>query len=857
MAERRGEVSELTRRSPPNSAGSDAAARLYRRAVAAIHADRPARSAGLLRQALMMLGSADDPGLRVRVLVGLAQAEAEQARVQQGLALLTKAALAVAELGDSGLCGLVHGQQGVLLLRCGRVAEAVAELDAAVALLGTDRQELAMALLNRGAAHLHLRNLREAAADFDRCIQEAKDAQEIAAVAGMAKHNRGYVALLAGDIPAAVQEMIAARNELVPIDPGFAVIGAVDRARALKAAGLISEADAELATAAVALRAQRLPKDLAEVELERAEVALLDGRPVDARRWAWGACRRLRRAGGLTWAAQAKLVALQAAQLLGRAPARLADQARALAEQLQQAGLDEDARLARLVAARAALDAGQAFPATELATVTFRPQDRIGTRLLTRLVRAELAPDSHRRVAELRAGLRDLHRYQSRFGTLDLRTASVLHGRRLAELGLEAALADGRPSAVLAWTEQSRTLAFRLPPMRPPADPCAAELVAELRAVRTALSTAARTGKPERALQARRAALERQARSRNWFAPPEGATLQSPVRLGELRVALDGGQLVSYLVVGERLHALVVSTRQARVVPLGAAGPLAAAVRRVRADLDALALVVLPEQLREGARASLRDGLRGLHTALWAPLRDPGDGPVVVIPTNALAGMPWTSLPALRGRPVTVAPSATWWVQAREAIPAQGRPLFVAGPGLARAETEVALAAAAWPASTVLTADRATPAAVLAAAARSPLLHIAAHGVHEPDSPLFSALDLAGGFLFGYELPGGRIPPQVVLSGCDLGLATVRPNDEGLGMAAALLYAGAASVVAGVGALGDAVACRTMMAHHHALHTGHSPAAALADALAAAVADRAAEGARSDPAPLVCYGAGW
>lgn len=857
MAERRSEVSELTRPSPSTSAGPDAAAKLYRRAVAAIHAERPARSAGLLRQALTMLGSAGEPVLRVRVLMGLAQAEAEQARVQEGLALLTTAALAAADIEDSGLRGLVHGQQGVLLLRCGRVADAVAELDTAVALLGADRQELAMALLNRGAAHLHLRELRRAAADFDRCIEEATGAQEIAAVAGMARHNRGYVALLAGDIPAAVQEMVAARNDLVPIDPGFAVIGAVDRARALKAAGLLGEADAELASAASALRAQRLPKDLAEVELERAEVALLDGRPVDARRWAWGACRRLRRAGGQTWAAQAKLLALQAGQLLGRAPARVAGQARALADQLQQAGLDEDARLARLVAARSALDAGQAVPPAELATITFRPQDRIGTRLLTRLVRAELAPDSHRRAAELRAGLRDLDRYQSSFGTLDLRTASALHGRRLAELGLEAALADGRPSAVLAWTERSRALAFRLPPMRPPADPRAADLVAELRAVRTALSVAARAGRPERALQARRAALERQARCRNWFAPPEGAALQAPVRLGELRIALGGGQLVSYLVVGGRLHALVVTARQARVIRLGEPGPIAAAVRRVRADLDALAMVVLPERLREAVRASLRDGLRGLHAALWGPLPDPGHGPVVVIPAGVLAGVPWTSLPALRRRPVTVAPSATWWVQARNAVPAQGRPLFVAGPGLARAETEVELAAAAWPASTLLTADRATPAAVLAAAVRSPLLHVAAHGVHEPDSPLFSALDLAGGYLFGYELPGCRLPPQVVLSGCDLGLATVRPNDEGLGMAAALLYGGAASVVAGAGALGDAVACQVMAAYHHELRAGQSPAAALADALSAATADRAADAARSDPAPLVCYGAGW
>ena len=57
--------------------------------------------------------------------------------------------------------------------------------------------------------------------------------------------------------------------------------------------------------------------------------------------------------------------------------------------------------------------------------------------------------------------------------------------------------------------------------------------------------------------------------------------------------------------------------------------------------------------------------------------------------------------------------------------------------------------------------------------------------------------------------------------------------------------------------LADAVACRVMMVHHHELRAGLPPAAALATALHAVGADRAAEGARSDPAPLLCFGAGW
>ena len=66
------------------------------------------------------------------------------------------------------------------------------------------------------------------------------------------------------------------------------------------------------------------------------------------------------------------------------------------------------------------------------------------------------------------------------------------------------------------------------------------------------------------------------------------------------------------------------------------------------------------------------------------------------------------------------------------------------------------------------------------------VVHLAAHGIHQPDNALFSAIELHGGPLMGYDAARLRAAPRlVVLSCCDLGLADVRPGDETLGMATA------------------------------------------------------------------------
>jgi CHAT domain-containing protein len=136
------------------------------------------------------------------------------------------------------------------------------------------------------------------------------------------------------------------------------------------------------------------------------------------------------------------------------------------------------------------------------------------------------------------------------------------------------------------------------------------------------------------------------------------------------------------------------------------------------------------------------------------------------------------------------------------------------------------------------------------AMASTNLLHVAAHGLHQPENPLFSSLRLADGPVFAHELDRlGRAPEHVVLSACDVGLATIRPGDEALGLASVLLHLGTRSVIAGVARVGDEVAEQTMLEYHARLAGGADSSVALAAALAEVDSDVVP--------PFVNFGASW
>jgi hypothetical protein len=346
--------------------------------------------------------------------------------------------------------------------------------------------------------------------------------------------------------------------------------------------------------------------------------------------------------------------------------------------------------------------------------------------------------------------------------------------------------------------------------------------------------------------------LEHEIRRRSWYLPGPMQTI-APAPLSGVRehLASASATLVAHLIIGGRLYALIVTARRQEVRDLGPAEPAIETHRRLRSDLDMLALDTLPEALRATIRAASRTALRRLDELLWQPLQDAvADGPLLLAPSAGLVTTPWPLIPTLRGRTVTVVASVTGWLAHRGQTPPENPMVaLAAGPEVDRAADELRLLRRVW--SLPPTKELSTTAEVRAAAINADILHVAAHGTHEADNPLFSHLHLADGPLFGYELEQlPRLPAHVVLSACELGLAGARAGDETLGMTVALLHGGARSVIAGVAQVSDRVACRIAPAHHKALRRRLSPAAALAGAIA--MLDR-----EDDPPPLVCFGAGW
>jgi hypothetical protein len=416
-------------------------------------------------------------------------------------------------------------------------------------------------------------------------------------------------------------------------------------------------------------------------------------------------------------------------------------------------------------------------------------------------------------------------------------------------------LALDRRSAplIFAWLERSRAQAFRVRPVRPPADPQAATILAELRQLSYLERNAELSGRRDPAVTARRTELKRQLREHSWQASGPGDTA-APARLSDVCAALAQSHqiMISLLRQSTRLLAVLLHDGAARLVELGDFGTAAEAARRLNVDLDTLAGRRRPPAIDAAIRASVRHHAQALSREILAPVRAvAGDEGIVIVPMGELASIPWNLLPELRGRPVTVSPSASRWLESwdgsQTARDSPGRPpLLLAGPYLRHTAGEITEIAAMYPGSQPLLGETATVSAALQALDGARLAHLAAHGHHDRENFLFSRLDLADGPLMAYDVQQLAAPPRhVVLSACDVGQAVVRPGEEFLGFTAALLYSGTETVISSVTRVADDDAAGVMTAYHRALAAGARPAAALAEA------------ARTEPlSPFVCFGCG-
>jgi hypothetical protein len=662
--------------------------------------------------------------------------------------------------------------------------------------------------------------------------------------AAMAEHNLGYADLLRGDLVSALDHMDSVRPVLLPLSPVGVAITNQDRAEVLIAAGLTRSALSALDDAARTFGRRRMPHRRGEAELIMARTALADD-PRRALTTARAARARFTRIGAPALRLKAEALVHGAEVRLGSTRPSLVRRGDDLGAELEALALPWWAIDVRLDTVLVLLRRRQLDEARRrLGEIRVPARAPLGVRLRDRDVRAALAERTGRRgdaLAHLRRGLAELHGWQSSFGSLDLQTMVTAQGRRLAARGLRLAVAGGTPQVLFEWSERARMLASRVQPVRVRGDEDVLGHLQELRALASA-------DDPSPSGSAREAELRQRVRERAWHHRGSGE-YDEPATLDGVRAHLGADRaLVAHVVTALEVAALVVTSDSADVVHLGARAELEALTGGLLPDLD-MAAAELPATLADAIRSELRGRLRRLDDLLVVPVLDGvEDRELVLTPSGALATVPWTILPSNRGRPVTVAQSATSWL-ARTAAPLSARSAgFVAGPRVAQAEAETAAAANVWPGATVLHGQEATAEAVSALATSVDVLHVSAHGRHSSENPLFSGFELADGPWFGYDIDQlADVPDVVLLSACEVGRSTLRGGEELIGMSAAWLHAGSRCVIASAAAINDGVAHDVLVAVHRELSVGIDPPAALARALTRLDPE-------GPPAPLVCFG---
>ena len=249
------------------------------------------------------------PQREADVQATLGTALAWTGRSQQGLAVLDRAV----EASRGGSAGRVLMRRASILYDLGQFREAHDDLSRSLPYLRRvgDKVWEARSLIVRAEVFLAFGLPRRAATDF-------AHAEQLFAVTGnereyaIARHDRGLVALIRGDLPAALTyfDEAADRHDALGVTLPELVI---DRCSALLAAGLAGVAAQETETAL-----SRIPQEggaayqTADLLFAAATAALAAGDPASARQRARQAHRQFRTQERAIWEARASLVLAEA-----------------------------------------------------------------------------------------------------------------------------------------------------------------------------------------------------------------------------------------------------------------------------------------------------------------------------------------------------------------------------------------------------------------------------------------------------------------------------------------------------------------------------------------------------------------
>ena len=588
---------------------------------------------------------------------------------------------------------------------------------------------------------------------------------------------------------------------------------------------LLPEASSAAERALVEFAANGIPLMRAEAELRVARLALLAGRLGEAEAAASTAAADLRRQGRSGWAASADVVRVDARARAGTASLDDLRRVRRAASTLERLNMTSLAVEAHVTAGGAAV----ALDRTDWAVSSYERAAQVARhssvliRLKGRLASANAAGlrgDLAHSLQHCRSGLTDLELHRGVLASTELRVLASAHGAELGQIGLRTLMAAGSELDVFHWLERTRAAAL-VAVQRIPAEGFEEEL-AQLRTLQAELDSVD-GGSPEQV--ARHTALEQRLRRLTWATTAAASGAARALPITEIRAPLDGRLLVEYGVLDGQVFAAVVSARRVTITSLAPVEAVATEVEKLLFTLRMLSRQT-PVFTAGGLRPLADERLRRLRALLTDPLQLPPDAEIVVVPVGVLQRVPWS---ALHDGPVSLAPSASFWVRAgREPRPAHDSVVLAAGPGLPGAADEVVQLAALDERSTLLLPPDSTVGRVAAALQGAGLVHFACHGDIRSDNPMFSGLMLCDGSLTVQELELRDIAPyRVVLAACEAAADVAYPGGEMLGFVSALLARGTAGLVASIIVVPDVAAPALMVGLHEHLRGGQTQAVAL------------------------------
>jgi hypothetical protein len=449
--------------------------------------------------------------------------------------------------------------------------------------------------------------------------------------------------------------------------------------------------------------------------------------------------------------------------------------------------------------------------------------------------------------SQLKIGLELVGRYWGKFESAEFHTSATILESRLASMGLAHAIETGDQSEILRWVERARVPGLRIQSAMSSADPTVRISIDRLRVTRQRLLERREDGSDAHAVDERIRRVEARIRSfgRTVLGSGEQPEHISPEMIHELARERES-VVVDLFEAGDRLHAILAGGDEPRHVDLMDLDTAVVVARRLEADIDALGIpFVLPERLRLSIESSLRRNAQVLSAGIWDPITEIiGDGQIVIIPHREFARVPWSLLPVLRGRPVSIAPSAELWWRAAKRPKATGPGLVAAGMHLVTSGSGLDYIAGCHPGCNYFIADGSDPRLILKSLDGASVAHLATHGQRAVDV-LFSSFVFDRGPLYLFELLSLDQPPShIALSFSDLGHSTITAQPELLGFAGALLHVGASSVLASLGRVSEEMAASMMREYHRRLGAGATPAEALA-----------ATGEHYTWHPYICFGA--